>query len=94
MNKFLCLTCLLTLTSLCNARLCEEIKIIDKIIYVKMTGITETSYEFKYKFSEIKQTFVIQKKDNNILEIKSYELPCSIGNFEDIQEIIQNLRIL
>ena len=94
MKKFLCLTSLLTLTSLCNARLCEEVKIIDKIIYVKMTDITETPYEFKYKFSEIKQTFVIQIKNDEVLEIKSYELPCIIGNFEDIQQVMNNLRIL
>lgn len=94
MNKFLCLTGLLTLTSLCNARLCEEVKIIDKIIYVKMTDITETPYEFKYKFSEIKQTFMIQIKNDEVLEIKSYELPCIIGNFEDIQQVMNNLRIL
>lgn len=94
MNKFLCLMGLLTLTSLCNARLCEEVKIIDKIIYVKMTDITETPYEFKYKFSEIKQTFMIQIKNDEVLEIKSYELPCIIGNFEDIQQVMNNLRIL
>lgn len=89
MNKLiLALTFLITF---CNARVCEEIKIIDKIIYVKMTDITETELNYKYKFSDIQTNLEIHKRNNEVLEITSYKLPCTIGDSEDIKKILEKL---
>lgn len=89
MNKILyTLTFLITF---CNARVCEEIKIIDKIIYVKMTDMTEIELNYKYKFSDIASNLEIHKRNDRTLEITSYKLPCVIGNFEDIKIILEKL---
>lgn len=93
MKMFICLISL-SLVSICNARVCEDIKIIDGMLLVKMTDISETYFEFKYDFEEVKQTFEIQSKNNVILELKSYKLPCSIGNHKDITNVSKFLRIL
>ena len=71
----------------CNARICDDIKIENDKLYIHFSDFTETKYFKIFDLNKVNYQFIY--KNNEIYEIKSDDLPCTISDKND-KKILEN----